>query len=378
MTGPDHAAIVKDISSGAFPLPPAARITDMHTCPMATPGTPPVPHVGGPVISGAPTVIVAGMPQARISDQCTCVGPPDVIVKGSATVLVAGMPAARLGDMTAHGGVITTGAPNVLIGEAGAGGAVSLSQAMPGAPAAAGVAGDGPPPVDRPYEVHKARLGGDDNVDVMFAEAGGTASAEDGRATAQGEAALGAVRMDHSGHIMGPVGGSHKLQTYTADAKAYGSIGTTGGGVEAAAFARMVEEEGSLFLGPDENNPYAETGGGYALMKAEAKGDALLGSDGRRAGVALGGKAGASAVEGDLKGEINIPIPFTDWTISGRGKVSGDAGSVGIGGGAHAYKDLQTGRYHGGVFGKAAAFLGIGGDLDLSIGPPYSGRDRRH
>lgn len=108
-------------------MPPAARITDMHTCPLATPGTPPVPHVGGPVITGEPTVIVAGMPQARISDKCTCVGPPDVIVKGSPTVLVGGMPAARLGDLTAHGGVITTGAPNVLIGEAGAAVAPVLS-----------------------------------------------------------------------------------------------------------------------------------------------------------------------------------------------------------------------------------------------------------
>ena len=111
-------------------MPPAARITDMHTCPLATPGTPPVPHVGGPVITGAPTVIVAGVPQARISDQCTCVGPPDVIVKGSPTVLVAGMPAARIGDMTAHGGVITTGAPNVLIGEAGGGAPPALSPAI--------------------------------------------------------------------------------------------------------------------------------------------------------------------------------------------------------------------------------------------------------
>lgn len=92
----------------------------MHTCPLFSG---PVPHVGGPVITGEPTVIVAGMPQARISDKCTCAGPPDVIVKGSPTVIVGGMPAARLGDMTAHGGVIVTGAPNVLIGEAGAGSA---------------------------------------------------------------------------------------------------------------------------------------------------------------------------------------------------------------------------------------------------------------
>jgi len=360
-------------------LPPAARITDMHTCPMVTPGTPPVPHVGGPVITGEPTVITAFMPQARVTDKCTCVGPTDVIVKGSPTVYVGGQMAARIGDVTTHGGVITTGAPNVIIGEAGAGGSAGMSQAAPGA---VGAAGKGPDAVDRPedkaYEVHKKRLGGDDNVDVMFAEAGGSTNTGDGRATAQGEAALGMTRMDHAGHIKGPVGGSHKLQTFTADAKVYGSVGKTGGGTEGAASARMVEEEASLFVGPDENNPYAEAGGSYALMKAEAKGDVLLGSDGRRAGVSLGGKAGASAAEGDLKGEVNIPIPFTDWTISARGKVSGEAGALGAGGGAHAYKDLQTGRYHGGAFGKAAAVLGIGADVDLSIGPAYQGRDRRH
>lgn len=96
-------------------MPPAARITDMHTCPMVNPG--PVPHVGGPVIKGQPNVLTCMMPQARISDTCVCVGPPDVIVKGSFTVHVGGLPAARIGDMTAHGGVITTGAPTVLIGD---------------------------------------------------------------------------------------------------------------------------------------------------------------------------------------------------------------------------------------------------------------------
>ncbi|MEP0189844.1 MAG: PAAR domain-containing protein [Erythrobacter sp.] len=96
-------------------MPPAARITDMHTCPMVNPG--PVPHVGGPVIKGQPNVLTCMMPQARVTDTCVCVGPPDVIVKGSLTVLVGGLPAARLGDLTVHGGVITTGVPNVLIGD---------------------------------------------------------------------------------------------------------------------------------------------------------------------------------------------------------------------------------------------------------------------
>jgi uncharacterized Zn-binding protein involved in type VI secretion len=96
---------------------PAARITDMHVCPMVTPGIPPIPHVGGPIITpGAPTVIIVGLPSATVTSMCVCVGPPDVVVKGSMTVLLSGLPAARMGDNTAHGGVIVMGAPTVLIG----------------------------------------------------------------------------------------------------------------------------------------------------------------------------------------------------------------------------------------------------------------------
>lgn len=93
---------------------PAARVGDMHTCPMVT-GI--VPHVGGPVLPpGAPTVLVGGLPAARVGDMCTCVGPPDTIALGSMKVLIANMPAARLGDLTAHGGTIVVGCPTVLIG----------------------------------------------------------------------------------------------------------------------------------------------------------------------------------------------------------------------------------------------------------------------
>lgn len=92
---------------------PAARITDMHVCPMVTVL---VPHVGGPIVMGAPTVLTGMLPQARVTDTLVCVGPPDIIVKGSATVLVTGLPAARMGDNTAHGGVIVLGLFTVLIG----------------------------------------------------------------------------------------------------------------------------------------------------------------------------------------------------------------------------------------------------------------------
>lgn len=99
-------------------MPPAARITDMHTCPMQTPAVPvPIPHVGGPIIGpGEPTVLIGKLPAAVMGDSCTCVGPPDSIVIGSATVMIGGKPAARMGDTCAHGGSIVIGCPTVIIG----------------------------------------------------------------------------------------------------------------------------------------------------------------------------------------------------------------------------------------------------------------------
>jgi len=96
-------------------MPPAARLTDFHICPLVNPG--PVPHVGGPVTGpGEPTVLIAGLPAAVVGDTCVCVGPPDSIATGSATVFLGGKPAARMSDTTAHGGSIVAGAPTVIIG----------------------------------------------------------------------------------------------------------------------------------------------------------------------------------------------------------------------------------------------------------------------
>jgi uncharacterized Zn-binding protein involved in type VI secretion len=93
---------------------PASRITDMHVCPMVTVL---VPHVGGPILPpGAVTVLIGGLPAARVGDMAVCVGPPDVIALGSFTVLTMGQPQARMGDVTAHGGAIVLGLPTVLVG----------------------------------------------------------------------------------------------------------------------------------------------------------------------------------------------------------------------------------------------------------------------
>lgn len=98
-------------------MPPAARLTDMHVCPMSTPGVPPIPHVGGPVTGpGEATVLIEKLPAAVVGDSCVCVGPPDTITAGSATVMIGGKPAARMGDSTVHGGSVVLGAMTVMIG----------------------------------------------------------------------------------------------------------------------------------------------------------------------------------------------------------------------------------------------------------------------
>ncbi|MGR4862749.1 PAAR domain-containing protein [Caulobacter sp. LARHSG274] len=99
---------------------PAARIGDMHVCPMFDG---PKPHVGGPILPACePTVLTGGLPQARVTDKCVCAGVTDVIIKGSATVFVGGLPAARMLDATVHGGMIMMGLPTVLIGDSGGAG----------------------------------------------------------------------------------------------------------------------------------------------------------------------------------------------------------------------------------------------------------------
>lgn len=95
----------------------AARVGDMHVCPMQTPATPPIPHVGGPISGpGCATVLIGGMPAAVMGDMAVCTGPPDSLILGSATVLIGGKPAVRVGDSTAHGGSIILGCFTVMIG----------------------------------------------------------------------------------------------------------------------------------------------------------------------------------------------------------------------------------------------------------------------
>jgi uncharacterized Zn-binding protein involved in type VI secretion len=91
---------------------PAARVLDMHICPMVTVL---VPHVGGPIMVGCPNVMIGGFPAARVGDLALCTGDPDVIMQGSATVMIGGMPAAQMNSATAHGGTVVVGCVTVLV-----------------------------------------------------------------------------------------------------------------------------------------------------------------------------------------------------------------------------------------------------------------------
>lgn len=92
---------------------PAARVTDMHVCPMLTG---PIPHVGGPIVTPCPTVLIGKLPAAAATAIAVCVGPPDLIARGSMTVLTGKKPQARVGDACAHGGAIVMGCFTVLVG----------------------------------------------------------------------------------------------------------------------------------------------------------------------------------------------------------------------------------------------------------------------
>ena len=212
----------------------------------------------------------------------------------------------------------------------------------------------------------------------LFAEGGAKAGVEDGTASAAFDLSVGGADIDATGTVgaLGNVVGGHaNMGTYSAQAQGEGHIAVTGAAAKGQATASMADGEVSAFVG-EQNNPYAEAGAKGAMLNAEAKGDALIGSTADRSGVAVSGGAKAAVLSGAVDGEVNIPLPFTDSTIRISAEVGGDLVAAALGGGAHAYHDHETGRTHLGVMGEVAAFLGISADIDVSFGAPYTSRDR--
>lgn len=68
-------------------MPAWRALADLHVCPLITVL---VPHVGGPVLMGSTTVLINGLPAARMGDVIVEVGPPNTIAIGAPTVIIGG------------------------------------------------------------------------------------------------------------------------------------------------------------------------------------------------------------------------------------------------------------------------------------------------
>ncbi|MCP3973681.1 MAG: hypothetical protein GY720_04230 [bacterium] len=86
-----------------------ARVSDISRVPADAHGCPACPHnCLGPIMTGSTTVIIDGLPAARVGDQgihaACCDGNMYWIVEGDPNVLIDGKPAARRGDKAKHCG----------------------------------------------------------------------------------------------------------------------------------------------------------------------------------------------------------------------------------------------------------------------------------
>ena len=93
------AARVNDTTSHGKPLGPGPgclnvtiggqrawrTLADVHACPLVD-GV--KPHVGGVVFAGSTSVTIGGLLAARMGDQVTEVGAPNVITSGDTTVMI--------------------------------------------------------------------------------------------------------------------------------------------------------------------------------------------------------------------------------------------------------------------------------------------------
>lgn len=62
----------------------ASTGVDTHNCGLPTP----MPHIGGVVITGSPTVMINNMPACRMGDTILEAGPPNSIAMGCPTVII--------------------------------------------------------------------------------------------------------------------------------------------------------------------------------------------------------------------------------------------------------------------------------------------------
>lgn len=308
---------------------PAARVGDMHVCPMVNPG--PVPHVGGPVLPpGGVTVLIGSVPAARVGDMCTCVGPPDTIAQGSTSVMICGQAAARMGDMTVHGGSITVGMPTVLIGTAsGGGGGKSGGKGKKGSQGKKSGGNGGTQTSNKSPTKSKGNspnTGGSESGQTRTSPSigkGGNSVAGDGNSVpsngiSKGDGAPLNVSTENSDQI--PNGSSSNAFKLGAK-KEYQTLKTFGDATEnsgdwepeakvAVGYDHKLAEGGHTLLGEDGGDNYLKAGAYNADAKAGYSFDALkkqhavtVGVEGKASVVEL--QAKGTTLNGALEGQVN-------------------------------------------------------------------------
>lgn len=322
------------------------------------------------------------------------------IAQGEATVLIGGKPAARLGDphvcpmvegVKPHlGGPIATSSSRVMIGNAFAArqgdGCGCLLAGPPGASGPSAGGGASGSAATRQWSNDGQMDADTDNKEsIRGAHAEAELTDQDGDGTldsARAEASAARMRNKASASA-GPVevGGVHNLDVLYGRAQGGASKGAIphssadeSFGANAAGEAGVVKWGGGAWAGApgdDGRNPIAAANVEGDVLHAEAKGDVLVGDDGRRVGVGAMGKAGAEVVSGNVQGRNTIPLPF-GYNIQSRAKVTGALGTAGVGAGAWAYWDRKEERLHIGALGELKAIAGGELDVDFSIGKAYA------
>ncbi len=307
---------------------------------------------GGKIKDGSPDTKIGGMAAARWGDGHLCaIHPPGSIKKASATVFINGMGAARKTDL--------------------------IMCMLPATPAPGGE----PHKIAAHYKINPDNE--EDFEKALYAEHKGEFENKDGKVRFKQEVGAGLASISKQGETKSGWGGRFKMSNYTANASVEGGGSTFAGqpvsGIKGEAKASVVSAEASVYKGPpgdNGKNPYLELGGSGDLLTASASGDVLRGYDGKRIGFGAMGSASAAVASGEAKARTSIPLPLgwlglKDWTIDIRAKTSGSIGSAEIGGGGMAYYDTEEKRFYVQGLIKIAAFLGIGIDVDISIGKKF-------
>jgi uncharacterized Zn-binding protein involved in type VI secretion len=296
---------------------------------------------GGMVKDGSPDTDIGGLAAARWGDGHICpLHPPGRITSASATVFINSVGAAR-----------------------------KLDTILCVAPAT-------PAPGTQPHKVAAHyKLNPDNEEDwekALYADYKGSDSDNDGKNDTH-EVGLGMVSISKQGETKDGLGGRFKMDAMTAKGSAFQQYG----GTKVEGKASMVSMEGSVYKGPpgdNGKNPYLEGGASGDILSANASYENLMGYDGKRIGVGTMASAGAAVLSGEAKGRVGIPLGWLglkDWSIDIKGGVSGSLESVGAGAGAMAFYDTQEKRFHLKGLLDIAAVLGVGLNIDISIGKKF-------